>query len=84
MDYLNFYVVNTCPGGKLVNRIAVWRKVLTAVTVKMVAQCSLVAKHRCFFLSEDGKSMLLRKSASFRQNISLQEVSNKVGNVHIT
>jgi len=25
MEYLNFYVQNTCPGGKLINRMAVWR-----------------------------------------------------------
>jgi hypothetical protein len=84
MEYLNFCVLNTCPGGKLINRIAVWRYVLTAVTVKMVAACSLVAKHGRFFLSEDGKSTLLRKLASFRQNSSLQEVSNNVGSVHLT
>jgi hypothetical protein len=84
MEYLNFYLLNTYPGGKLQNRIAVWRWVLTAVTVKMVAACSLVAKQKRFFLAEDGKSTLLRNSASLHQNISIQEVSNKIGNVHLT
>jgi hypothetical protein len=64
-EYLNFYLLDTCPGGKLINRIAVWRKVLTAVTVQMVAACSLVAKHRRFFLTRRWKKSLLRNIGPF-------------------